>query len=167
MVQRLRFSINMQHLSHRFALMWGQRLKHRWERLPKHIDLLSWEAEVGCWNFVTDGRTNKAKPGVGFDKYHKRQYCQCVPRPKLWTETEGSHLLQTALDEIKHACRACPGQYQIYDKIQFKLYPKYWNWLYPIQLENVGPGSGGLKRGGQLGGSPNLAPNSILMVNIR
>ena len=35
MVQRLRFSINVQHLSHRFALTGGHRLKHRWERLPK------------------------------------------------------------------------------------------------------------------------------------
>ena len=38
MVQRLHFSINVQHLSHRFALTEGQRwqrLKHRWERVPK------------------------------------------------------------------------------------------------------------------------------------
>ena len=38
MVQRLRFSINVQHLSHKFGfptLQRWQRLKHRWQRLPK------------------------------------------------------------------------------------------------------------------------------------
>ena len=35
MVQCPCFSINVQHLSHRFALTGGQWLKHRWERLTK------------------------------------------------------------------------------------------------------------------------------------
>ena len=34
------FSINVQHLSHRFALVQRcQRLKHRWERLPKTLKI--------------------------------------------------------------------------------------------------------------------------------